>query len=230
MSLPSFGDGAPDTLKFSHRAHIQDVGAACVDCHAADTTKPFLIRRATEAACKKCHDNSTASFECATCHTNSKNAKTSAPVALNIKFSRENHLTRKAACAACHGAIASSDKPGRTFIPGMKGCQTCHDGRKAPSSCATCHDNLAELKPATHDGGWLGRGGHGARARFPSADCRDCHAPNWCDACHQGNTPLRIHPAGYEFEHGFDVKSRSLDCAVCHETPRACNRCHEGKR
>ena len=231
LTLSWADDGGRDTLIFSHRLHMQDVGATCADCHTnGDSTKPFKIIPAAAAACKKCHDSTGISFECKTCPPNDTAAKILPSVILNARFSHEKHLVRSADCAACHGAIAFSDKPGRTFIPSMKTCQACHNGLKAPSACAACHENLRSIMPVSHDNGWLARGGHGEQSRYPSADCRSCHNPKWCDACHQGNAMMRIHPAGYEFEHGFDVKSRALDCGVCHETPRSCNRCHEGKR
>lgn len=221
---------APDTLRFSHKPHIQDVGAICADCHTVEGGKPGVIVRAAETNCKKCHDNNTAPFltprqlEC------TKISWKSASLPDRPKFSHAKHLEKSQECAPCHTGIETTDKPGKNFIPGMKTCMTCHNDLKAPAACIVCHANLSTIKPSGHDALWIERGGHGTDAKFPSSECSQCHAAAWCDRCHQGNASVRIHPAGYEFEHGFDVKSKTSDCTVCHETPRSCNRCHEGKR
>jgi Cytochrome c7 and related cytochrome c len=224
--------GAPDTLKFSHKTHIQDIGAQCVDCHVSlsDKGKPARAPVVAEETCKKCHDNKTASFECGVCHTDSANVTLQAPVGLNTRFSHSQHLDSSKTCTPCHQGLETTTKATVKNFPVMKTCMTCHDNRKAQAGCAACHIDLQAIKPATHDSQWLYRGGHGYQARFPGSDCKQCHQTSYCDRCHQGNTPVKIHSPGYEFEHGLDVKTKQLDCTVCHEVSRMCSRCHEGRR
>jgi len=228
----AFGAGAPDTLKFSHKTHIQDIGAQCVDCHVSlsDKNKPARAPVVTEETCKKCHDGKTAEFGCTLCHTNSDNAKPKPPTVLKTRFFHSMHLDSSKTCTPCHQDLERVATAGVKNFPVMKTCMTCHDNRKAPGACAVCHTDLASIKPVSHDAQWLYRGGHGYQARFPGSDCSQCHQTSYCDQCHQGNTPVKIHSPGYEFEHGLDVKRKDLDCSVCHELSRMCSRCHEGKR
>ncbi|MDD5675213.1 MAG: cytochrome c3 family protein [Chitinivibrionales bacterium] len=232
FSLAFGAAGAPDTLKFSHKTHLQDIGAQCADCHVSlsDKGKPAKAPIVAEEACKKCHDNKTASFECKICHTNSENVKPPAPRQLKTLFSHAQHLDSSKTCTPCHTGLEAAAKATKKNFPLMATCRTCHDNRKAPGACAVCHKDLSAIKPATHDGQWLYRGGHGDQARLPMAQCVTCHENSYCNRCHQGNTPVKIHSPGYEFEHGFDVKRKELDCTVCHQTARFCSRCHEGKR
>jgi hypothetical protein len=223
--------GAPDTLKFSHKAHIQDIGAQCVDCHVSlsDKDKPAKAPVVAEETCKKCHDNKTAEFGCTLCHTNPDNVKPQSPRRLNTRFSHSQHVDTSKTCTPCHQGLETTAKASAKNFPAMEICMTCHDNRKAQGACAACHADLQSIKPVSHDNQWLERGGHGYQARFPGAECKKCHETSYCDQCHQGNTPVKIHSPGYEFEHGLDVKRKDLDCTVCHQT-RMCSRCHEGKR
>lgn len=221
-----------DTLKFSHKAHIQDIGAQCTDCHVSlsQKGKPAKAPIVAEATCKKCHDNETAAFECKICHTNADNVKPRPPVNLNTLFSHAQHVDSSKNCTPCHQGLDTAEKANRKSFPTMATCMTCHNDRKAPASCKTCHTNLANLKPVSHNSQWLRRGGHGYEARFPGSECAQCHQTSSCNQCHRGNTHLKIHSPGYEFEHGLDVKSKALNCTVCHETSRFCSRCHGGNQ
>lgn len=229
----AFGAAGPvDTLRFSHKAHIQDIGAKCVDCHESTvkSERPSTGAVVAEAVCKKCHDNATATFECATCHSNSKNVLPRKAIHLKTKFSHKRHLSDSQNCTPCHLGLENIDKASGKNLPTMEVCQTCHDNKKAPSSCAVCHSDLKSIEPSTHNSLWLGRGGHGFQARFSSAQCTGCHTESSCNQCHMGNTPTKIHTPGYEFEHGIDVERKEMDCSVCHQASRFCQRCHEGKR
>lgn len=232
FSLSWGASGALDTLKFSHKTHLKDIGAECSDCHVtlSGKDKPAKAPIVAEETCKKCHDNKTASFECKVCHTNSDNVKLRAPDRLNVRFSHSQHVDSTKTCTPCHTGLENTAIADTANLPHMATCVTCHDNKKAIGTCAACHMDLAQIKPVSHDGQWLYQGGHGYQARFPGSDCKKCHETSFCDRCHQGNTPFRIHSPGYEFEHGLDVKNKQLDCTVCHETPRYCSRCHEGKR
>ncbi len=231
FTLALGNSGPPDTLKFSHKSHIQDIGARCIDCHVtlSDKGKPAKAPIVSEATCKKCHDNKTADFACNVCHTNSGNVTPGKPTSLATRFPHAKHLDSSATCTPCHLGVESVAIADKKNFPTMKTCQTCHDDRKAPSSCAVCHIDLAAIKPVTHDGQWLEVGGHGYQARFPGAECSNCHQTSYCNQCHQGNTPVKIHSPGYEFEHGLDVKQKTMDCTVCHEASSMCLRCHGGK-
>jgi hypothetical protein len=231
FAMTASAAGAPDTLKFSHKSHLQDIGAQCADCHISlsDMGKPARAPIVAEETCKKCHDNKTASFACGICHTDSANVTLKAPVRLNTRFSHAQHLDSTKTCTPCHQGLETTTKSTSKNFPVMATCMTCHDNRKAQAACAACHIDLQAIKPVSHDNQWLFQGGHGYQARFPGSDCKTCHETSYCDRCHQGNTPVKIHSPGYEFEHGLDVKTHQLDCTVCHET-RMCSRCHEGKR
>lgn len=140
-----------------------------------------------------------------------------------VKFTHEKHENASGAeCDACHG----DGEPGPENAPSMAKCLSCHNDKKAPSSCRACHSDLTSLKPATHNTRWLYRDGHGLEAKFGVAPCSQCHRDSECDACHTGNRAGRIHDPNYRYTHGLDAKTRDKDCALCHETVNQCRSCH----
>jgi hypothetical protein len=56
-----------------------------------------------------------------------------------------------------------------------------------------------------------------------------CHNKQECDRCHFGQTSCRIHPPGYRFTHGNDVRMGVSNCAMCHATRNSCGQCHENR-
>ncbi len=60
----------PDYVFFSHREHVDKVGASCADCHG-DVASAELLgkeRDISMAACMACHRAKNASNECDFCH------------------------------------------------------------------------------------------------------------------------------------------------------------------
>lgn len=216
-----------DTLEFSHKTHINNAGAACIDCHGdvLSNTGKEKISRPKEETCRICHDD--ASFKCYYCDAGAENpAKLSG---LKV-FSHKLHLEKDKLCLSCHKGLDKTDLAGKQNMPVMDDCMACHNNKAAPSYCALCHENIKNIMPASHNQAWLDRNGHGYDAKSSQADCMKCHKQSQCNACHRGQYYKKVHPSDYKFTHGFDVNAGEHNCNKCHETGGFCKRCHEPVR
>jgi len=194
-------------IKFSHSKHINDVGAACTDCHTAVTASSketdFLLP--TMATCYTCHDQSSTS--CDFCHTSSDSTtfqdlvQTASPVF----FSHARHAGElKLKCETCHQGLDkvaySSEDP--DALPKMTLCTTCHgqaetnpDVKKAsfeiktaPAACETCHKDLTTLLPESHKSpDFMSQHKNFVGITGPQNDCKSCHSPATCQECHDAS-------------------------------------------
>jgi c(7)-type cytochrome triheme protein len=81
---------------------------------------------------------------CLQCHRLDANETTLRPVAAAVppmraaSFNHRPHVLQTS-CETCHKSIASSRAGVDVNLPAVATCQSCHDGARAPDTCATCH-------------------------------------------------------------------------------------------
>jgi len=104
-------------LNIPHRAHVEMLGMACVDCHSHLVHEPGPHGKNTPAmaACLTCHDGTTAKADCSACHTD--------------KDPPDTHLD--AEWVFEHPAAAVDD-----------GCTSCHEWTE--NWCGDCHAKRPE--------------------------------------------------------------------------------------
>ena len=143
------------------------------------------------------------------------------------------------ACVDCHPIGLRQKDPEQGYVAAAVGelkppllvCHGCHRPnfkgapRAAPGRCTLCHANRAELKPASHDLGWLRA--HGAEARARGASCKDCHETRECVECHdaRGAGQRDPHPPGWRTGHGVEARLDPYSCSTCHDGQK-CMSCH----
>jgi len=193
-------------IKFSHKLHINDVGASCTDCHgkAASSTSEVDYLIPDMQTCFTCHDQSTTS--CDFCHTSSdtttyrKLAQTSSPV----YFSHKEHFSSlNLKCETCHQDLNKFDyayQDAKAF-PNMSLCTTCHGQLQgnaprdtvvhasqlkiAPGGCETCHKDLSNLVPVSHKSAdFITQHKNFVNVGGAQNDCKSCHTPASCQECH----------------------------------------------
>lgn len=132
-------------------------------------------------------------------------------------------------CTDCHAvgqALGTTSALGET-------CHACHlqtvagTPRSAPRTCETCHADRTELRPLSHDAGWIAE--HGSEARAAGATCKDCHAVSACLDCHdrRGAMSSSPHPPGFRSLHGLEARVDPASCGSCHASA-TCTACHTG--
>jgi hypothetical protein len=218
----------PDIPLFSHRAHIEDVGAECVQCHQtlfAELVRGYKIGPPMKEICGQCHNGETAREEVLAGFTNEKKyVKPTMPL-----FSHTKHIQYTERCYTCHRDVYGELKKIKK-VPPMSLCVECHNNHQANSDCKVCHENVNELKPVSHTPRWLCRNGHGVKARFAQDKCSECHTDRECDACHRGQSSFAVHRPGYRYAHGMDARQRVANCTYCHDSERSCAQCHMRSR
>lgn len=134
-------------IAFSHRLHVKEVGAECLDCHphAVDGVRATIPN---VEICATCHDEPQGpSPEEARLVEYVKKRE---PIRWrkvywvpdHVYFSHRRHTRLGGlACAACHGEVAEQARPiTRPFRrPTMEGCLDCHRQAKARNDCVDCH-------------------------------------------------------------------------------------------
>ena len=175
-------------------ADFVDLGARCVDCHGAvgHAAKPGFVRRPSMDTCLSCHDGTTASTECQTCHA------TDIAVARDIPEGYPKvHLAEDRSCGGCHALErctachglemphpAAFDQAEQhaslaAFDGKEKVCFRCHK----TDECLRCHQAFS-----AHGPDWKQE--HGAGGRATGEQCKSCHnknsVTNYCDLCHKG--------------------------------------------
>ena len=189
----------PTTIKFSHRFHVRDAGAACADCHTAAPTSKLASDTllATHENCKSCHEEQLSS-KCAFCHT-SEDPTTYATTPLpkrNLVFSHQQHVeVQKVECEKCHTGVDKAEIGVSVGIPAMPTCNTCHNDIKASNACEGCHVDMAALRPREHDRTEFVRE-HKMAARISTATCASCHTQESCADCHNGSDLLKVSVPG----------------------------------
>ncbi|MCL4539689.1 MAG: cytochrome C [Bacteroidetes bacterium] len=203
-------------IKFSHKLHINDVGAACTDCHTNVTTSTketdYLIPNMS--VCYTCHDQS--STKCEFCHTSSDSStyrdlvQTTSPVF----FSHKRHAgVLKLKCETCHQGLDKveyAEQAPNGGLPKMEQCAVCHGQLSnnfraekvshpittAPGACGACHKDLTQLVPESHKmPDFMTQHKDFVNASGPQNDCRSCHSPTSCQECHDaGNFAKDLTP------------------------------------
>jgi predicted CXXCH cytochrome family protein len=218
----------PDIPEFSHKKHIEDVGAECVQCHQtlfSESVRGIKSGPSMKEICSQCHNGTDAPAEMLVGFNDEKKyVKTTMPL-----FSHEKHTQYTEDCKTCHRDIYRDLKKIKTPPP-MSVCTECHNNDKANASCKVCHEDPSRLKPKSHTPRWVYRNGHGTEAKYDQSQCRACHADRECYACHRGQSSFAVHRPGYKFTHGMDARQREVNCSHCHETVNSCARCHERTR
>ncbi|MCX6134172.1 MAG: cytochrome C [Ignavibacteriales bacterium] len=204
----------PATIKFSHRFHVRDAGAACADCHTAAPTSTLATDTllATHENCKSCHEEQLNS-KCAFCHTND-DPSTYAASALpkrNLLFSHKRHVeTLKVECEKCHTGVDKAEIGVSVAIPAMPSCNTCHNDVKASNACEGCHVDMAALRPREHNRTDFVRE-HKMVARISTSTCASCHTQESCADCHNGSDLLKIDVAGKDLMSLRSPRLTSID-------------------
>lgn len=233
-------------LSFNHKLHIEDQKVECVRCHStiAKDETGVVDNFPVMETCTSCHNQSTATNECESCHLNLQTLWPSSHA--QTGFKRE------------HGRFVQTGSPDAN-------CQSCH----SDASCAQCHDgtNLTMLskgvatgtiaprilgndkarptaKENVHDANYLYT--HGIDAKAKLYDCQTCHdSKTFCNDCHSGGTELfgTVRPsshnkAGFTLAGGYGsgggthatLARRDIQqCQSCHNIDGgdfSCVKCH----
>lgn len=242
-------------VTFSHKQHVEEIGAECSDCHAAADTSRFasdflLPRKADCAVCHEVEDEA----ECSTCHAQDIPREAYAQPVRELVFSHQAHLAAGAECATCHAGVEASVRASVAYLPSMTSCTTCHDGLQRDATCETCHSMLTGLLPFTHrQVDWAKEHKRFVRLGTHENDCAACHTESDCQTCHAGVTlqftdnqfgrPVSefrpalfgskslvlqsVHELNYRFTHALDFRAKRSDCASCHDQQAFCAACHE---
>ncbi len=203
-------------IKVRHSDFIDRV-YGCRDCHNI-VTHPGVLKDPTEPTmgkCLPCHDGTTASSQCDTCHTEDLGRPTALDAPLpKVTLSAEQeygtcyqcHEEQK--CTSCHGIRMPhpsdwKDTHMRDGFTQRTVCWRCHykdDQIFVPSneSCS-CHG----LQGSMHGGtAWIAE--HGLQATGKkvgeNSECFLCHSATLCDKCHAASYKDRYNPLppGYD--------------------------------
>ncbi len=251
-------------LRFFHDRHLK-MGMRCELCHtqavsstsSADSllpshvqcqvchplTSPAAATAYPKATCETCHLNYSGTLADLTASTNPPPRAVIPPA--RLQFSHQAHITRGTECQTCHVGMEGVQLATREQLPTMTTCLSCHDGRRAPATCATCHlseaggtlsKNLSpdgillqpvgRFLPDDHREASFGRN-HSMAARVGSQTCSSCHASSFCSQCHEGVQKPGVHPGDWVMRHGAEAVTDGLRCASCHENRSFCQSCHE---
>ncbi len=212
-------------LKFSHKLHIEDVGAACTDCHTAadSSTSPTQNLLPNMESCYQCHDEDS---ECTLCHKDPDNAIDYPRITTYIaKFPHATHIQSSIECTTCHENVAASENILDQHLPHMQKCTSCHTDKEKIDYCYTCHSQNRDLRPANHKLDWLK--GHGIASQTMKQDCKSCHTEEKCLTCHQqDNLDRTVHPLNFVNNHSLVAKGNIENCYTCHEEQSFCVDCH----
>jgi hypothetical protein len=250
LSTYASGKNTP-VVPFDHKKHIEEVGVACLDCHkeasSATTSATMLLPRIED--CYECHDQSEVNW------TVPADGSSPWPTpARELIFDHAKHMSAGLECATCHAGVEKATKAPSDGLPSMALCTDCHKEREVKDDCNVCHSQVQVLRPKDHIADWISD--HSIPARSDARSCETCHRQSYCSECHdgaalglavrnkegapadrigpmasahEGNDLLilqRVHDLNYRWTHGSDVRAKTLDCAVCHETQTFCNACH----
>ena len=186
-------------VPFSHAKH-EDLD--CADCHGDLAQEGALPKMPAQADCARCHAENGVKTSCKACHGKTRFRPTTHDKGWERRHGKwqginanDQHGGRcadchtDAGCTACHQKTRPRSHTGfwRTRGHGLRAegnrdrCATCH----VEASCIRCH---RDTPPVNHRGLWTAK--HGlAVPGGKSGDignCRVCHDPGWCAACHAG--------------------------------------------
>lgn len=186
-------------LRVSHK-EIISAGYACGDCHSTVAHGKSAARQnvAEIGKCLNCHNDITASSECATCHI--KDAK------------RDPSYRVRGPWQISHGENWRQTHG----MDNLNTCQACH----SKFYCSTCHST--ELP---HPSSWIVSHGKEVKSsNEAAAGCKQCHSESLCNNCHSLEMP---HPRSFLPRHKEIVKEDGdQTCYQCH-LKESCSRCHK---
>lgn len=215
-------------LNFNHMFHVEEVGAACEDCHivaasshhADDNLYPGM------AQCAECHDVEDKS-QCTTCHSNPDNVVEASGVHDNYDFfEHSHHVDAGVNCEECHAEVMKSTQwtSDLKSFPLMDDCISCHREKGQTLECASCHQGNHPQPGDEAFQNWTRT--HGLEAAFNPEKFQSYFELGYCEDCHQGlNLKGEVHQTGWLFVHG-DEAAFGGDCFVCHEDRANCSSCH----
>ncbi len=216
-------------FRFSHADHLKRVEGDCKRCHQQLPDRGDReTKRPPMSACTSCHNHAQdyGRGRCQPCHVDLKGYE---PL---TAFRHAGDWGR------AHGALAK---------PSADTCASCHD----QTFCAECHAAATTparpsiVYPERVDRSFIHRGDYVSRhmvdAGVTPANCRRCHGPAFCEACHtQQNLTKQAagfrdpHPAGWANDrasghfHGDAARRDISSCAGCHDqgADAVCVACH----
>jgi len=143
----SFPGAVHQPLPFNHLLHIEEVGAACTDCHTyVETGMRATIPNIQ--ICSDCHEE--ALGESAEEAWLTEQIASQTPIAwqklyrvpAHVFFSHRRHtVAAELECEACHGPMSQRDSPPtRPLVDlSMDFCMDCHRESGASNDCISCH-------------------------------------------------------------------------------------------
>ncbi len=219
----------PDTVVFSHRLHISDVGVECESCHRS-VFDGIYHELPVMSMCNECHEENIATDDmtkCVLCHTNVQTATAYKPHRSVEMFPHNKHSKLEKDCRNCHTLIEKRESYLDAPQIKMESCTSCHSGKQAESRCSVCHLSSRDLKPKSHKNSFFARRGHALEAKTEAENCEMCHQPASCDKCHRGQGSMAVHEPGFRYNHEFSVRTGEKDCTVCHASEIFCRSCHK---
>ncbi len=176
-------------IRVAHRDFLAE-GAPCETCHGNvghPSEELEAVRGSIMSSCLRCHDDETASAECATCHVGDPGMTPIVerkPVRVEMPSPTCGGCHQQQTCDACHGIrmphpddFADPHQHARpaAFAAGKDLCYGCH----VESDCSSCHQRFE-----THGEDWALR-----HTKYTFADgngyCLWCHkTPDFCRVCH----------------------------------------------
>ncbi len=170
---------------------------------------------------------------CGDCHALLDRSASANP-GLVKAFAHGPHLAEGARCDDCHPVPSHTETEIRK--PDMVKCFGCHsqtDPAKPSGACSYCHPPDFPLVPASHDDpAWLPtteelvttRATHPTAAQESPEECQVCHAPTFCQDCHQVDMP---HPEDWQEGHADEAAEvGGQACLNCHPESESCSACH----
>jgi c(7)-type cytochrome triheme protein len=205
----------PKNLLFSHRFHLTQAKASCLDCHARiqDSTSASDSNLPAERDCLKCHDGQRARRECPVCHKNQESVDPMESPARDFRFDHKLHLglgnlAPVIAAAIDQGSYLSRAQNIREHLNGENLCQACHRGLEETDLAS--RTNLPQM-----------------------ADCLVCHfeiaPPFSCEFCHTKDAKIKpaSHTPDYlDLHSSGKVKLEKQSCRICHGVGFRCMGCH----
>lgn len=220
-----FEQGPYDTWKQSTHSRV-----ACNQCHvplgtwnavkfrmnliqwivvqvSKNPTQPSAVQMPANANCDICHK-----------------VKRKVSPSGDLLIPHDSHIgLRGLKCVDCHRNLVHNTKKTARNKPPMTVCYKCHDGKKAPNSCATCHTEKA--LPQDHKAeDWLII--HSQVQKQDPAYCEKCHGwvKGYCTECHQRKP--KSHVGLWRTNHRDRIAALGMtNCRACHND-QFCIRCH----
>ncbi len=229
-------------LRFSHYLHVEDVGAACSDCHGEPGEPNFNV--ISHATCLDCHDEPEAeevsADTCGMCHEE----KQVAMFSLVESDAEESGYAAEARpgstvfvhteavagkCTDCHDNLMAEDLQSVPVLERSDVLAIRNKAHMSGQACSTCHVDMdAGIAPASHDVAWTKR--HGTYFRQDDAACSVCHTTeDSCTACHSVMQPSSHTDMFRTRTHGVMAGWSRTDCQVCH-VEDSCTSCHATTR